>query len=369
MMAILRRFLRFCWLEDSLEIDDSRHCDGTTPLMTACTKGDNLARVRCLIGHGANANLRNIAGNTALDVAVMAGAVEAAKYLREMPIGIFELSDFDLGYIFSWLPPRGVCNARLVCKRFNHIGSSVFSTSEYWTLHEIHKEVFFSLLKTEKRFRKGMAEWLGGHPISMEARSMTMGRDYDHLLKVLMVGSPHVGKTTFMNVFEGEEFSESYLSTIGVDFKIARRPHRGKLIKLQIWDTSGREGHQHRRISTMYKGPDGVMIFYDVSDASTWKEVPEFLTDVRICHRETTKVVIVGCKGDLTLSVNQDEVEKFCIENKLAHVMSSNKTGMNVQLAFKILCDLILAESPSEQQHQLQRLSVRSSTITGCFLM
>ena len=41
--------------------------------------------------------------------------------------------------------------------------------------------------------------------------------------------------------FADDTYTESYISTIGVDFKIRTIELDGKTIKLQIWDTAGQE--------------------------------------------------------------------------------------------------------------------------------
>lgn len=41
--------------------------------------------------------------------------------------------------------------------------------------------------------------------------------------------------------FADDAYNESYISTIGVDFKIKTILINGKIIKLQIWDTAGQE--------------------------------------------------------------------------------------------------------------------------------
>ncbi|KAL5993964.1 hypothetical protein ACLOJK_038321 [Asimina triloba] len=49
------------------------------------------------------------------------------------------------------------------------------------------------------------------------------------------------GVTMSEFMFEDDSYLESYISTIGVDFKIRTVEQDGKTIKLQIWDTAGQE--------------------------------------------------------------------------------------------------------------------------------
>jgi Ras-related protein Rab-8A len=61
----------------------------------------------------------------------------------------------------------------------------------------------------------------------------------DLLLKVIIVGDSGVGKTNLLTYFCEGAFKESYVATIGVDFKIKMMQIDDKRIKLQIWDTAG----------------------------------------------------------------------------------------------------------------------------------
>ena len=47
-----------------------------------------------------------------------------------------------------------------------------------------------------------------------------MKEDYDHLVKVLMVGESGVGKTCIIKRFIKNEFTLTHLSTIAIDFKM-----------------------------------------------------------------------------------------------------------------------------------------------------
>lgn len=50
-----------------------------------------------------------------------------------------------------------------------------------------------------------------------------------------------VGKSCLLLRFSDDTFTTSFITTIGIDFKIRTIELDGKRIKLQIWDTAGQE--------------------------------------------------------------------------------------------------------------------------------
>ena len=73
----------------------------------------------------------------------------------------------------------------------------------------------------------------------------------DYLFKLLLIGDSGVGKSCLLLRFADDTYTESYISTIGVDFKIRTIELDGKTIKLQIWDTAGQE--RFRTITSRYE--------------------------------------------------------------------------------------------------------------------
>lgn len=84
-----------------------------------------------------------------------------------------------------------------------------------------------------------------------------MTKAYDYLFKLLLIGDSGVGKTSLLFQFADQDFQETFIATIGIDFKIRTIDIDGKKIKLQIWDTAGQE--RFRTITTAYYR--GAMVF------------------------------------------------------------------------------------------------------------
>lgn len=50
-----------------------------------------------------------------------------------------------------------------------------------------------------------------------------MARDYDHLCKLVLIGDSGVGKSCILLRFADDSFTDSYITTIGVDFRYVKR--------------------------------------------------------------------------------------------------------------------------------------------------
>mmetsp|Transcript_38799 Transcript_38799/g.122288 ORF Transcript_38799/g.122288 Transcript_38799/m.122288 type:complete len:127 (-) Transcript_38799:624-1004(-) len=91
--------------------------------------------------------------------------------------------------------------------------------------------------------------------------------NYDYLVKLLLIGDSGVGKSCLLLRFSDDSFTTSFITTIGIDFKIRTIEQEGKRLKLQIWDTAGQE--RFRTITTAYyRGAMGILLVYDVRTGS-----------------------------------------------------------------------------------------------------
>ena len=101
---------------------------------------------------------------------------------------------------------------------------------------------------------------------------MTKHNEHDFLAKVIIIGDSGVGKTNLLTKFCDGVFKDSYVATIGVDFKLKTINVDDAKVKLQIWDTAGQE--RFRNITqTYYKGAAGIILAYAVNNKQSFKNI------------------------------------------------------------------------------------------------
>uniref|UniRef100_A0AAV1TAU2 Rab8 family GTPase n=1 Tax=Peronospora matthiolae TaxID=2874970 RepID=A0AAV1TAU2_9STRA len=160
-----------------------------------------------------------------------------------------------------------------------------------------------------------------------------------HKLKLLLLGDSGVGKTSLMRVFSGDEFSESMLATAGVDFKLRHINVADEAITLQIWDTAGQERF-HRITSTYYKGANGIVLVYDVSDRRSFDNVGYWMNNIRQYSSPTQMpaMLLVGNKIDLpNRVVALEEGQAAASQYGCRFIETSAKTSENTNGALETI--------------------------------
>ena len=118
-------------------------------------------------------------------------------------------------------------------------------------------------------------------------------KKYDLLFKLLLIGDSGVGKTCILFRFSDDMFNTTFISTIGIDFKLKTIHLNGKLIKLQIWDTAGQE-RVHTITTAYYRGALGVMMVYDVTDKKSFDDIINWLRAIKEHANPNVEKMIIG---------------------------------------------------------------------------
>ncbi|KAL9022116.1 MAG: hypothetical protein Q9185_000734 [Variospora sp. 1 TL-2023] len=212
----------------------------------------------------------------------------------------------------------------------------------------------------KERDEQLVLEWLQAH-------------GYDYLFKLLLIGDSGVGKSCLLLRFADDTYTESYISTIGVDFKIRTIELDGKTVKLQIWDTAGQE--RFRTItSSYYRGAHGICVVYDVTDMDSFNNVKQWLQEIDRYATEGVNKLLVGNKSDMSDKkvVEYTVAKEFADSLGIPFLETSAKNASNVEQAFLTMARQIkermgtttVNNKPTVQVGQGQ--GVQSGSAGGC---
>lgn len=172
-------------------------------------------------------------------------------------------------------------------------------------------------------------------------------KSYDLLFKLLLIGDSGVGKTCILFRFSDDAFNNTFISTIGIDFKIKTIDLRGKKIKLQIWDTAGQERF-HTITTSYYRGAMGIMLVYDITNAKSFENIAKWLRNIQEHANEDVEKMILGNKCDMDDKrvISKERGETIARENGIQFLETSAKTNVNIEKAFVDLSETILDNTP-----------------------
>jgi len=197
-------------------------------------------------------------------------------------------------------------------------------------------------------------------------------KSYDLLFKLLLIGDSGVGKTCILFRFSDDAFNTTFISTIGIDFKIKTIELRGKKIKLQIWDTAGQERF-HTITTSYYRGAMGIMLVYDITNAKSFDNIAKWLRTIQEHANVEVEKMILGNKCDMEDKrvITKERGEVIAKENGVKFLETSAKTNVNIEKAFVELSESILdkfpgVQEPGHAQDQIAALNQNSKQSQRC---
>jgi len=161
------------------------------------------------------------------------------------------------------------------------------------------------------------------------------GAPYDMQIKLLMIGDSGVGKTCLLLRYANDSFSPTFITTIGIDFKIKNVDIESTKIKLQIWDTAGQE--RFRTITTSYfRGAQGILLVYDVTDRRSFESIRNWISQIQQHADVHVNKMLVGNKCDMLDDkvVSTEEGQKLADEFNIPFFECSAKNDIKVEDSF-----------------------------------
>ena len=169
-------------------------------------------------------------------------------------------------------------------------------------------------------------------------------------LKLIAIGTSGTGKTSYVNKYTKNIFSETYKATIVSEFGFKIFENEGRLFRIQLWDLAGQDKN-YMATKIFAKDSHGCIIFSDATNIDTredtkkWKaavdEVATFLDGGKI------PFIIVENKSDLIEENEKEnhekEIKEFAENNGfIGAFLTSSKTGENVNESITFLIKAII---------------------------
>ncbi|KAI0890446.1 NCA2-domain-containing protein [Annulohypoxylon maeteangense] len=132
-----------------------------------------------------------------------------------------------------------------------------------------------------------------------------------------------------------DSFTPSFITTIGIDFKIRTIELDGKRVKLQIWDTAGQE--RFRTITTAYyRGAMGILLVYDVTDQRSFENIRTWFANVEQHATEGVNKILIGnkCDWEEKRVISTEQGEALAKELGIPFLEVSAKSNINIDEAF-----------------------------------
>ena len=168
---------------------------------------------------------------------------------------------------------------------------------------------------------------------------------YDYLIKIILIGSTNVGKTTFRSQITGKTLTDT-TSTIGVEFdSTITSATDGNLIKVQLFDTAGQE-YYHAIVKNYYRDIAGAIFMFDLSNYETFLDIQKFWINEFEKHNQShIKNILIGNKSDLKREVDYAVAQTFAKKHDMEYYEMSTLHQNNFYY-FDIFIESIYINKP-----------------------
>ena len=156
-------------------------------------------------------------------------------------------------------------------------------------------------------------------------------------LKIILLGSSKVGKTSIMQRYFNNDFQDEFLSTIGIEHQSKYFKFGDEKVKIDYIDTAGQE--RYKSIASNYlKKADGVILVFDITQRETFELVNHWIKEINANNNTNNiGIILLGNKSDLEdqRNVESDEGKNLASRLKCKYIEVSAKTGSNITEALE----------------------------------
>ncbi|MFO7618844.1 MAG: Rab family GTPase [Thermoplasmata archaeon] len=173
---------------------------------------------------------------------------------------------------------------------------------------------------------------------------------------IVLLGDASIGKTSLIRRFVVDQFSDSYITTIGT--KVTKKEltltngDKTTDMTLMVWDIIGQRGYRYSQ-SISFHNMHGALLVADLTRKETLDSLRSYWIPLLLRMTGPIPMIFLGNKADLESERQFDlreieEVASTCTAFGAQDIcyLASAKTGMSVEEAFKNVADLSRVSRP-----------------------
>jgi len=181
----------------------------------------------------------------------------------------------------------------------------------------------------------------------------------EYRFKILLLGSPAVGKTSILHKFVKNTFAHNYATTIGMNFltKDLKFTKKDKA-KLVVWDFAGQKRFKSLQ-KDFYKAGNGALLIFDLTRAETFDDIDEWRSGIAEVLQNDIPFILIGNKMDLIeelgRGIEADDSREYAEGKGSIYIETSAKTGENIENAFIQLTRIMAGEGLIEKKKKQKK--------------
>jgi Ras-related protein Rab-8A len=173
---------------------------------------------------------------------------------------------------------------------------------------------------------------------------MASEKDFDLLVRLLLVGDLWCGKSSLQRRFVDDEYTPTHITSVSLELKTKRINIDGKRVRVDTWQVQGQEMAFRMDTPTDYSSADGVLVVYDVTDENSFLSIEKWMKMIDKHAKSSIKRILVGAKIDLTGDrvIDANRIQPIAEKYGLEFFECSAKENQNVTETFTAIIRKII---------------------------
>ena len=162
-------------------------------------------------------------------------------------------------------------------------------------------------------------------------------------IKIVFVGPSNAGKTSIINRFVYQQFSENCMASTQPAFCQKQVQINDQVHLLEIWDTAGQERY-HSLSPLFYRDADIGIVTFDMTSVDSFNSAKHWIEELHANRGNSIHIAVVGNKKDLTdrRVISFEQLQHFAQESKTVAIETSAQSGENVNYLFETMTRIMV---------------------------